>query len=93
MGTWSAYLAFRAPADVGTLLPKAERRTWTNPGWTFLEDRIEEAWLFEEKLKDLPGPALITVVRDSDFAQVVGYTDAVEQWEVFVTLHPLPLRR
>jgi hypothetical protein len=47
-------------------------------------DGIEEASVFEEKLKDLPGPALIAVVCDSDFAQVIGYTDPVKQWEVFI---------
>jgi hypothetical protein len=84
MGTWRAYLAFRAPADLGTPLMGAEAQPWTTPGWTFLEGHISSASSFEERVGALAGPALFAVVCDSDFAQVVGYTDGVRQWEVFI---------
>lgn len=84
MGTWSAYLALRAPVDLGTLLMGAEPKPWTTPGWTFLEGRIDKASSFEESVSGLAGPALFAVVCDSDFAHVKGFTDGVRQWEVFI---------
>jgi hypothetical protein len=84
MGTWRTYLAFRAPADLGTPLMGAEPQPWTTPGWTFLEGHIDNASSFEERVGGLAGPALFAVVCDSDFAQVMGYADGVRQWEVFI---------
>jgi hypothetical protein len=84
MGTWRAYLAYRAPVDLGIPLAEAEPLSWTTPGWTYLEGRIDMASSFEERVGGLAGPALFAVVCDSDFAQVRGYTDGVRQWEVFI---------
>lgn len=84
MGTWAAYLAFRTPADGREPLPDHERTTAAVAGWTYLTDRAENYDQLEAGLTDLPGPALLSVVCDSDFAQVIGHLDGRRQWTAYI---------
>lgn len=84
MGTWAAYLAFRTPADGREPLPDRDRVTAAVAGWTYLADRAENYDRLEAALADLSGPALLSVVCDSDFAEVTGHLDGKRQWTAYI---------
>ncbi|HZE31245.1 MAG TPA: hypothetical protein VE198_07390 [Actinoallomurus sp.] len=84
MGTWVAYLAFRTLTDGREPLPDCERVTAALPGWTYLADEIENHDQLQASLADIPGPALLSVVCDSDFAEVSGHLDGTLQWSTYI---------
>lgn len=84
MGTWAAYLAFRTPADGHEPLPDRERDTAAVDGWTYLTDQVESYDQLEAALADLSGPALLSVVCDSDFAEVTGHLNGKRQWTAYI---------
>jgi hypothetical protein len=84
MGTWAAYLAFRTPADGHEPLPDRERVTAAVAGWTYRTDRVEGYDQLEAALADLSGPALLSVVCDSDFAEITGHLNGKPQWTAYI---------
>jgi GNAT superfamily N-acetyltransferase len=84
MGTWAAYLAFRTPTDGHEPLPDHERDTAAVDGWTYLTDRVESFDQLEAALADISGPALLSVVCDSDFAEVTGHLNGKRQWTTYI---------
>jgi hypothetical protein len=84
MGTWAAYLAFRTPADEDEPFPDLERDTAAVDGWTYLSDRVDSYDQLGAALTDISGPALLSVVCDSDFAEVAGYLNGKRQWTAYI---------
>ncbi|WP_433178377.1 hypothetical protein [Actinoallomurus sp. CA-150999] len=84
MGTWAAYLAFRTPADGHEPLLDRERVAVAVAGWTYLADDIRHHDQLRAALTDVPGPALLSVVCDSDYAEVTGHLDGESQWTAYI---------
>jgi hypothetical protein len=84
MGTWAAYLAFRTLTDGREPLPDCERVTAALTGWTYLADEVDDYDQLQAALADIPGPALLSVICDSDFAEVTGHLDGTLQWSAYV---------
>jgi hypothetical protein len=84
MGTWAAYLAFRAPADGRVRFPDHERAAVAVGGWTYLTGEITNYEQFEAALSGIPGPALLSAVCDSDFAGITGYLDGTPRWNAYI---------
>ena len=87
MGTWAAYLAFRTPADGHEPLADCERLSAAVAGWTYLTNEIDNYDQLQAALTDIPGPALLSVVCDSDFAEVTGHLDGKCQWTAYINQH------
>jgi len=85
VGTWRAYLAFHTPADGPGPLPDVERVDGgVVAGWTYLTDRMDGYERLADAAGGLAGPALLSIVCDSDFSQITGFLDGVQQWEAFI---------
>lgn len=84
MGTSAAYLAFRTPADGREPLADREHFTAAVAGWTYLTDEILNYDQLQAALAGMPGPALLSIVCDSDFAEVTGHLDGKSQWTAYI---------
>jgi hypothetical protein len=84
MGTWSAFLACRAPTDAQQIWPDSQSWGTPAPGWAFVDIALSFDPDLDAALAAAPGPALTAIVCDSDFAHVRGAVDGVTQWEVFL---------
>ncbi len=84
MGTWATYLAFRTPANGHKPLPDHERDAAAVAGWTYLREEIRNYDQLKAALADIPGPALLSAVCDSDFAEITGHQNGQPQWTAYI---------